>query len=76
MYQERQITVPGNSQKNKRLLGASFRILKNMERYALDIDFNVKMNKKVAMLLLTHYNSYFLFYPKILSLSFIELLLE
>ena len=24
MHQERQITVPGNSQKNKRLLGTSF----------------------------------------------------
>ena len=47
MYQERQITVPGNSQKNKRLLGTSFRILKNMEKYTLDIDFNVKMNKKI-----------------------------
>ena len=76
MYQERQITVPGNSQKNKRLLGTSFRILKNMEKYTLDIDFNVKMNKKVAMLLLTYYNGYFLFYSKILSLPFIELLLE
>ena len=76
MYQERQITVPGNSQKNKRLLGTSFRILKNMEKYTLDIDFNVKMNKKVAMLLLTYYNGYFLFYSKILYLPFIELLLE
>ena len=76
MYQERQITVPGNSQKNKRLLGTSFRILKNMEKYTLDIDFNVKMNKKVEILLLTHYNGYFLFYSKILSLSFIERLLE
>ena len=70
----------GNSQKNKRLhtvlLGTSFRILKNMEKYTLDIDFNVKMNKKGAMLLLTHYNGYFLFYSKILSLSFIEPLLE
>ena len=46
------------------------RILRNTEKSILDIDFNVKMNKNV-----THYNDCFLSYSKILSLSFIELLL-
>ena len=74
MHQERQITVPGNSEKQEvtcRLItDIIHRTLRNTEKSILDIDFNVKMNKNV-----THYNDCFLSYSKILSLSFIELLL-
>ena len=56
-------------------MAASDHSQNTLEKFILDIDFNVKMNKNVASLLITHCNGYVLSYSKILSSIFIELLL-